>query len=142
KYTFKQVKKYKKQLGVVTMLKNQLNQIKVNIAEYEEREFEMKSDLQEIFKDSLIQPIAFTTLDKNEEIEIQVNLDLERLMLITEVKPELFSEQHIAHYEYEIFDSLDEIVALTENMNFDELVRLNADEEDLETFFKTENTIL
>lgn len=124
------------------MLKNQLNQIKVNIAEYEEIEFEMKSDLQEIFKDSLIHPIAFTTLDENEEIEIQVNLDLERLMLITEVKPTLLKQQHIAHYEYEIFDSLDEIVALTENMNFDELVRLNADEEDLETFFKTENTIL
>lgn len=124
------------------MLKNQLNQIKVNIAEYEEIEFEMKSDLQEIFKDSLIHPIAFTTLDENEEIEIQVNLDLERLMLITEVKPKLLKQQHIAHYEYEIFDSLDEIVVLTENMNFDELVRLNADEEDLETFFKTENTIL
>lgn len=124
------------------MLKNQLNQIKVNIAEYEEIEFEMKSDLQEIFKDSLIHPIAFTTLDENEEIEIQVNLDLERLMLITEVKPKLLKQQHIAHYEYEIFDSLDEIVVLTENMNFDELVRLNADEEDLETFFKRENTIL
>ncbi|WP_193014117.1 hypothetical protein [Staphylococcus equorum] len=124
------------------MFKNQLNQIKVNIAEYEEIEFEMKSDLQEIFKDSLIHPIAFTTLDENEEIEIQVNLDLERLMLITEVKPKLLKQQHIAHYEYEIFDSLDEIVVLTENMNFDELVRLNADEEDLETFFKTENTIL
>lgn len=124
------------------MLKNELNQIKVNIAEYEEIEFEMKSDLQEIFKDSLIHPIAFTTLDENEEIEIQVNLDLERLMLITEVKPKSLKQQHIAHYEYEIFDSLDEIVALTENMNFDELVRLNADEEDLETFFKTENTIL
>lgn len=124
------------------MFKNQLNQIKVNIAEYEEIEFEMKSDLQKIFKDSLIHPIAFTTLDENEEIEIQVNLDLERLMLITEVKPKLLKQQHIAHYEYEIFDSLDEIVVLTENMNFDELVRLNADEEDLETFFKIENTIL
>ena len=36
----------------------------------------MKSDLQEIFEDSLIHPIAFTTLDENEEIEIQGKLSI------------------------------------------------------------------
>ncbi|WP_436949352.1 hypothetical protein [Staphylococcus shinii] len=124
------------------MYENKLKQIKVNIAEYEQIEFEVKSDSQEIFKDSLIHPIAFTTLDENEAIEIQVNLDLERLMLVTEVKSTSSNKQHMAHYEYETFDSLDEIVYLTKNMTFDELVRLNADEEDLAKIFKKENIIL
>ncbi|RIM90455.1 hypothetical protein BU104_14365 [Staphylococcus xylosus] len=124
------------------MNEGKLKQIKENIADYEQVEFEVEYDPNNIFKNSLVQPIAFTTLDENEEIQIQVNLDLERLLLITEVKPTSPKKQYMAHYEYETFDSLDEIVALTENMNFNELIRLNADEEDLEKIFKIENIIL
>lgn len=124
------------------MNESKLKQIKENIADYEQVEFEVEQDPNSIFKDSLVQPIAFTTLDENEEIQIQVYLDLERLLLITEVKPTFPNKQYMAHYEYETFDSLDEIVSLTKNMTFDELVRLNADEEDLGKIFKIENIIL
>lgn len=122
------------------MNKDKLQRIKENIAEYEQFEFEVDYNPNSIFNDSLIQPIANTTFDENELIEIQVNLDLERLLLITEIKPTSNSkQQRIAHYEYERFDSLDDVLEFTKIMEFDELVRINADEEDIYKFFGIES---
>lgn len=121
------------------MNKDKLQRIKENIAEYEQVEFEVDYNPNIIFNDSLIQPIANTTFDENELLEIQVTLDLERLLLITEVKPTSNSEQQrIAHYEYERLDSLDDVLEFTKIMEFDELVRINADDEDIYKFFGIE----
>lgn len=121
------------------MNKCKIQKIKENIAEYEQIEFEVDYNPSSVFEYSLVEPIAFTTLDENEEITIQVNLDLERLLLITEVKPTSTNEQQrIAHYEYDNFDSLDEVVGFTKNMKFENLVRINADDEDIYKFFGIE----
>lgn len=121
------------------MNKCKIQKIKENIAEYEQEEFEIDYNPSSIFEYSLVEPIAFTTLDENEEITIQVNLDLERLLLITEVKPTSTNEQQrIVHYEYDKFDSLDEVIEFTKNMKFENLVRINADDEDIYKFFGIE----
>ncbi|WP_436894455.1 hypothetical protein [Staphylococcus gallinarum] len=121
------------------MNKCKIQKIKENIAEYEQEEFEIDYNPSSIFEYSLVEPIANTTFDENELIEIQVNLDLERLLLITELKPTSTNEQQrIAHYEYERFDSLDDVLEFTKIMDFDELVRINADEEDIYKFFGIE----
>lgn len=121
------------------MNNTKLQKIRENISEYEQVEFEVACNPNSIFNNSLIQPIASTTFDENELIEIQVNLDLERLLLITEVTPTSNNEQQrIAHYEYERFDSLDDVLEFTKIMDFDELVRINADDEDIYKFFGIE----
>lgn len=124
------------------MNKCKIQKIKENIAEYEQEEFEIDYNPSSVFEYSLVEPIAFTTLDENEEITIQVNLDLERLLLITEVKPTSTNEQQrIAHYEYDKFDSLDEVIEFTKNMKFENLVRINADDEDIYKFFGIEYSV-
>lgn len=119
----------------------QIDKIKKNISDYKAYEYEIVTNPEKLFVKSFKEPLAFTNIGNCEEMRIQVTLDIENLRLITSVtlEPKLKKEQrNFAHYEYEVFNSLTEIVEFTEYMTFDSLISLNADEEDLCEFFGIE----
>ena len=57
-----------------------------NIKEYRKREFDETFDkFEEIFDENLNTPLAYTTLDEDEQISIQVTLELTNLRMVQEV---------------------------------------------------------
>jgi hypothetical protein len=124
---------------------NSINKIKANISDYSAYEFESELLPENIFEDGKTEPLAYTTLGDNEELEIQVTLDIERLLLITEVYPICNTTKEkntvLKHFEYHTFENLKDIEEFTEFIDFDELISIEADYEDLFEIFGICNEI-
>ena len=112
---------------------NSYFQICANIKEYMEREFEEDIDpYTDIFDKDYICDLAYTNYGDNEELELNVKLDLTSLKLIKEMKPthEKLSRQ-FKHLEVTKFESIKEIVDFTRFLDFNMLVVMDVESEEL-----------
>lgn len=108
-----------------------------NIKDYRTREFEEKFEInEEIFDKDLRTPLAYTTLGDEEKIEVEVILDLEQLQMIQEVsfKYKINHTDKIGTFSnitIEKFEDLSEVTKVTSHLNFDDLVFVDKDYEEL-----------
>ncbi len=108
-----------------------------NIKDYRTREFEEKFETnEEIFDNDLRTPLAYTTLGDDENIEVKVSLDLEKLQMIQEVsfKYKINHTDKIGTFSnttIEKFEDLNEVTKVTSHLNFDDLVFVDKDYEEL-----------
>lgn len=108
-----------------------------NIKDYRTREFEEKFETnEEIFDNDLRTPLAYTTLGDDENIEVKVSLDLEKLQMIQEVsfKYNINHTDKIGTFSnttIEKFEDLNEVTKVTSHLNFDDLVFVDKDYEEL-----------
>lgn len=108
-----------------------------NIKDYRTREFEEQFETnEEIFDNDLRTPLAYTTLGDDENIEVKVSLDLEKLQMIQEVsfKYKINHTDKIGTFSnitIEKFEDLNEITKVTSHLNFDDLVFVDKDYEEL-----------
>ncbi len=108
-----------------------------NIKDYRTREFEEKFETnEEIFDKDLRTPLAYTTLGDDENIEVKVSLDLEKLQMIQEVsfKYKINHTDKIGTFSnitIEEFKDLNEVTKVTSHLNFDDLVFVDKDYEEL-----------
>ncbi|KAB2188035.1 hypothetical protein [Staphylococcus epidermidis] len=108
-----------------------------NIKDYRTREFEEKFEInEEIFDKNLRTPLAYTTLGDEEKIEVEVILDLEQLQMIQEVsfKYKINHTDKIGTFndiKIDKFKDLNEVTKVTSHLNFDDLVFVDKDYEEL-----------
>ncbi|CPD23844.1 hypothetical protein F1Z12_03305 [Staphylococcus aureus] len=104
-----------------------------NIKEYKEREFEEKIyPRTDLFNKNYVCDLAYTNYGDNEELELNVKLDLTSLKLIKEMKPtdNILSKQ-FKHVEITKFKNIKEIVDFTEFLDFNMLVVMDVESEEL-----------
>lgn len=108
-----------------------------NIKDYRTREFEEKFEInEEIFDKDLRTPLAYTTLGDDENIEVKVSLDLEKLQMIQEVNFK-YKVSHTNKFgtfndiKIDKFKDLNEVIKVTSHLNFDDLVFVDKDYEEL-----------
>lgn len=108
-----------------------------NIKDYRIREFEESFEINdEVFDKDLRTPLAYTTLGDEEKIEVEVILDLEQLQMIQEVsfKYKINHTDKIGTFSnitIEKFEDLNEVTKVTSHLNFDDLVFVDKDYEEL-----------
>ena len=108
-----------------------------NIKDYRTREFEEKFETnEEIFDKDLRTPLAYTTIGDDENLEVKVSLDLEKLQMIQEVsfKYKINHTDKIGTFSnitIEEFKDLNEVTKVTSHLNFDDLVFVDKDYEEL-----------
>lgn len=108
-----------------------------NIKDYRIREFEESFEInEEIFDKDLRAPLAYTTLGDEEKIEVEVILDLEQLQIIQEVsfKYKINHTGKIGTFsdiKFDKFNDLNEVTKVTSHLNFDDLVFVDKDYEEL-----------
>lgn len=108
-----------------------------NIKDYRKREFEEKFEInEEIFDKDLRTPLAYTTLGDDENIEVKVILDIEKLQMIQEVnfKYKISHTDKIGTFsdiKIDKFKDLNEVIKVTSQLNFDDLVFVDKDYEEL-----------
>lgn len=101
-----------------------------HVQEYLLMEFDVETD--EVFDSQLRCGLAYTTLGDDEEFDIQVTLDLKNLRIIKEVTPNFDTELTTCkHIEIDVFEEIEELSKSIQLLNFDELININADYEDL-----------
>lgn len=121
-------------------MNQELEELRNAIIDYTVREFgELKEvaerDLGHIQPDVPI-PVAYTTLGDNQELEIQVTLNVEKKRLESTVRGRVVEE-----VEYYYFDSINDMIEMFKNIEFDELVRL--DELDIDEIIeKDKNAVI
>ena len=104
-----------------------------NIKEYKEREFEEEINTRtDLFNKNYVCDLAYTNYGDNEELELNVKLDLTSLKLIKEMKPtdNILSKQ-FKHVEITKFKNIKEIVDFTEFLDFNMLVVMDVESEEL-----------
>ena len=104
-----------------------------NIKEYKEREFEEEINPRtDLFNKNYVCDLAYTNYGDNEELELNVKLDLTSLKLIKEMKPtdNILSKQ-FKHIEITKFKNIKEIVDFTEFLDFNMLVVMDVESEEL-----------
>lgn len=104
-----------------------------NIKEYRKREFEETFDkFEEIFDENLNTPLAYTTLDEDEQISIQVTLELTNLRMIREVSFK-YNNGNCNYNDIEIekYKDMKEVINVTKNLEFDDLVFVDKDYEEI-----------
>ncbi|HDC7602942.1 hypothetical protein QLG35_11105 [Staphylococcus aureus] len=104
-----------------------------NIKEYKEREFEEEINPRtDLFNKNYVCDLAYTNYGDNEELELNVKLDLTSLKLIKEMKPtdNILSKQ-FKHVEITKFKNIKEIVDFTEFLDFNMLVVMDVESEEL-----------
>lgn len=101
----------------VETLKNAI--IKFMMSEYGQTKDEAVLKIGDMYLDNII-PIAYTTYGDNEEFEIEVSFNFDRMELRTSV----IGESIIAR-EYKKFQDIYEAMDTFENCSFDSMVRLN-----------------
>ncbi|MFG1577833.1 hypothetical protein ACDT18_13890 [Staphylococcus aureus] len=104
-----------------------------NIKEYKEREFEEEINPRtDLFNKNYVCDLAYTNYGDNEELELNVKLDLTSLKLIKEMKPtdNILSKQ-FKHVEINKFKNIREIVDFTEFLDFNMLVVMDVESEEL-----------
>lgn len=93
-------------------------------------EFDVETD--EVFDSQLRCGLAYTTLGDDEEFDINATLDLKNLRIIKEVTPNF--DTGIAtckHIEVDVFQNINELSNCIQLLNFEELIHIQADYEDL-----------
>lgn len=104
-----------------------------NIKEYRKREFDETFDkFEEIFDENLNTPLAYTTLDEDEQISIQVTLELTNLRMVQEVSFKY--NNGICNYndiEIEKYKDMKEVINVTKHLDFDDLVFVDKDYEEI-----------
>lgn len=106
-----------------------------NIKDYRTREFEESFEINgEVFDKDLRAPLAYTTLGDEEKIE--EILDLEQLQMIQEesFKYKINHTDKIGTFSnitIEKFEDLNEVTKVTSHLNFDDLVFVDKDYEEL-----------
>lgn len=104
-----------------------------NIKEYRKREFDETFDkFEEIFDENLNTPLAYTTLDEDEQISIQVTLELTNLRMVQEVS----FKYNNGNYNYndieiEKYKDMKEVINVTKHLDFDDLVFVDKDYEEI-----------
>lgn len=104
-----------------------------NIKEYRKREFEETFDkFEEIFDENLNTPLAYTTLDEDEQISIQVTLELTNLRMIREVSFK-YNNGNCNYNDIEIekYKDMKEVINVTKHLDFDDLVFVDKDYEEI-----------
>lgn len=104
-----------------------------NIKEYRKREFDETFDkFEEIFDENLNTPLAYTTLDEDEQISIQVNLELTNLRMVKEVSFK-YNNGNCNYNDIEIekYKDMKEVINVTKHLDFDDLVFVDKDYEEI-----------
>ncbi|WP_213482798.1 hypothetical protein [Staphylococcus epidermidis] len=104
-----------------------------NIKEYRKREFDETFDkFEEIFDENLNTPLAYTTLDEDEQISIQVTLELTNLRMVQEVSFK-YNNGNCNYNDIEIekYKDMKEVINVTKHLDFDDLVFVDKDYEEI-----------
>lgn len=104
-----------------------------NIKEYRKREFDETFDkFEEIFDENLNTPLAYTTLDEDEQISIQVTLELTNLRMVQEVSFKYNNGScNYNDIEIEKYKDMKEVINVTKHLDFDDLVFVDKDYEEI-----------
>ena len=104
-----------------------------NIKEYRKREFDETFDkFEEIFDENLNTPLAYTTLDEDEQISIQVTLELTNLRMVKEVSFKYNNgDCNYNDIEIEKYKDMKEVINVTKHLDFDDLVFVDKDYEEI-----------
>lgn len=103
---------------------NTLHAIKEFLFNEYDTEFDSLEDMiKEVLSLNLSIPIAYTTLEDDEDIQIQVYLELKYQKLTKRVT----GSNTLAHEEVEFFKNEEEMLEAIQYFTFDELVSLKAD---------------
>ncbi|MCG1072138.1 hypothetical protein K4P50_11215 [Staphylococcus epidermidis] len=103
---------------------NTLHAIKEFLFNEYDTEFDSLEDMiKEVLSLNLSIPIAYTTLEDDEDIQIQVYLEINNNKLTKRVS----GSNTLAHEEVEFFKNEEEMLEAIHYLTFDELISLNAD---------------
>lgn len=114
--------------------------IKEKMAEHHNIKYDSEISKEDVFDEGTnLIPLAYTTLGDNEEFEIQVHLDVDNMRITKEVTPYNIDTDTLAvHYEYNIFSNVDDLIEFVEGyIDFDEMINIKANYEDLEKYMTT-----
>lgn len=91
--------------------------------EYETEFNDTESLLQHTMTELVVIPIAYTTLEDDEDLEIQTSLDIQNRKLIKRVT----GSNTLVHEEAEFYENDESMITAIEQYTFNELIYLEAD---------------
>lgn len=91
--------------------------------EYETKFSDTESLLQHTMTELVVIPIAYTTLEDDEDLEIQTSLDIQNRKLIKRVT----GSNTLIHEEVEFYENDESMITAIEQYTFNELIYLEAD---------------
>lgn len=91
--------------------------------EYETKFSDAESVLQHTMTEMVVIPIAYTTLENDEDLEIQTSLDIQNRKLVKRVT----GNNSLVHEEVEFYKNDKSMIAAIEQYTFNELIYLEAD---------------
>lgn len=108
--------------------------IVIELKNFQEIEYDIDTNVSEVFNEfdrNLKIPLAYTTIDEDEDFEIQVYLDLQFLRVIKKVTNH-YQNIKYTHYEYENLKNKEEVLEYINCVSFSEMTTIKADVKDLQ----------